>query len=215
MNRTGCCDITSPLMADNDSLTGVGASKPVFAPVSPPDPPADKSLAARFRAFQGSKGSTQRVADAMFVALIAGLAVVAVGSRNWLAALLWAGACSSVGWALGFVFGIPRTLSATTPPDTGERNQGDTAGPARRTATNTNLEQISDWLTKIIVGVTLVQLGPTVGFLDNCARVIAESLGGNEQKSFALALMLYFSITGFLGSYLLTRLYLQPAFNEE
>ena len=26
-------------------------------------------------------------------------------------AMLWAGACSAVGWVLGFLFGIPRTLS--------------------------------------------------------------------------------------------------------
>ena len=40
------------------------------------------------------------------------------------------------------------------------------------------------------------------------------ALGGKDQASFAYALMLYFSITGFLGSYLLTRLFLQRAFRD-
>jgi hypothetical protein len=64
-------------------------------------------------------------------------AVLAVG-------LAVVGAASFAGLLLGFLFGLPKTL---------ERS-----GKGRLT-TNTNLDQISDWLTKILVGLGLVQLG--------------------------------------------------------
>jgi hypothetical protein len=79
---------------------------------------------------------------------------------------------------------------------------------------NTNLEEISDWLTKIIVGVSLVELQKAQVKLQQAAGFIAQTLGGSSQTSFAYGLMVYFSICGFLGSYLLTRLYLQRAFRE-
>ena len=47
--------------------------------------------------------------------------------------------------------------------------------------------------------------------LGEAATLIAQGLGGPDQVSFASAIMLYFSATGFLGSYLLTQLYLQRA----
>jgi DNA polymerase III gamma/tau subunit len=86
---------------------------------------------------------------------------------------------------------------------------------------NTNLEQISDWLTKIIVGVTLVELNPVIARLEQAATLIAKSLGEPSTKgvsdlslSFGYAIMVYFVTSGFLGSYLLTRLFLQPAFGR-
>ena len=221
--------------------------------------------------------NAKRVGVAMIIALIAGCVFVFFGSSPC-AGLLWAGACSAVGWFLGFLFGIPRSLSsdnfrvalpvgagssqstaqiaaakdaadkaatakAATDQDAaatdaatkgpadkaaadqssgttqssaaGDSTQGTTNSPWPSTAVNTNLEQISDWLTKIIVGVTLVEIKPAIERLDNAASVIAGSLGtGADYKSFAYALLIYFSTSGFLGSYLLTRLFLQRAFSE-
>src|ERR1700730_13401118 len=59
----------------------------------------------------------------------------------WVIATLCSSACMALGWAVGFLFGVPRVGS--TPAST---------------RINTNLEQISDWLTKILVGVGLTQL---------------------------------------------------------
>jgi hypothetical protein len=102
-----------------------------------------------------------------------------------------------------------------TPPSGGGGAQPKTSG------VNTNLEEISDWLTKIIVGVGLVELRKALVELENAATLIASTLGcpahGADpcsQISFAYAVMVYFSVTGFLGSYLLTRLYLQKALRE-
>lgn len=85
-----------------------------------------------------------------------------------------------VGALLGFLFGVPKTLTegsttgGATPdpaPATGKSGQPAAAPPqgtvtnavrsGHGVAANTNLEQISDWLTNILVGVGLVQIGKT------------------------------------------------------
>jgi hypothetical protein len=68
-------------------------------------------------------------------------------------ALLIAGGAFVTGGLLGFLFGIPRALTGRAEDDV-ESGRGYGA--------NTNLEQISDWLTKILVGVGLVQI-TTIG----------------------------------------------------
>lgn len=85
-------------------------------------------------------------------------------------------------------------------------------GPS--TAVNTNLEQISDWLTKIIVGVTLVESRKVLDCLSQVAQLMADSIGGAHLTSIAFAIPIYFSFPELLGSYLLTRLFLQRAFTN-
>lgn len=190
-------------------------------------------------------------------------------AARW-AALLWAFACCAVGAFLGFIFGIPRSLSSDTArttvpgqahaPDTGKTKAaaskaatgqdaadkgkasaasaaganptGVTVNPeepgkvdgqaaplpqaalsrAPSTAVNTNLEQISDWLTKIIVGVSLVNSEKIGANMITASKEMASSFGGAPMNSLALAMLTYFSVIGLLGGYLLTRLYLQRAF---
>jgi hypothetical protein len=83
---------------------------------------------------------------------------------------------------------------------------------APSTAVNTNLEQISDWLTKIIVGVSLVNSDRVGHVMFGIADEMANSFGGPGSRSLALATLTYFSVVGLLGGYLLTRLFLQRAF---
>jgi hypothetical protein len=124
--------------------------------------------------------------------------------------LLLAGAAAFAGGLLGFLFGIPRTLQ-TSPPSSMQH-------PAVREAlaTNTNLEQISDWLTKIIVGVGLVELRSLGGALDSIARYNAPGLGGDATAavSFAATVIIFFAVDGFLLIYLWTRIYLTKQFEE-
>jgi hypothetical protein len=44
--------------------------------------------------------------------------------------------------------------------------------------TNTNLEQVSDWLTKILIGAGLAELTSIPGGLDQCGGYVAPALGG-------------------------------------
>jgi len=66
--------------------------------------------------------------------------------------LLVGAASISVGSLLGFLFGMPRAMVA---PSTSEET--DAAAPMTYRP-STNLEQVSDWLTKILIGVGLVEL---------------------------------------------------------
>lgn len=104
----------------------------------------------------------------------------------------------ALGWAVGFLFGVPRVGAATA--------------SAR---INTNLEQISDWLTKILVGVGLTQLQQLPKALRDISTFISKGYGTSGNDVFSLSMVLYFSTLGFLTGYLLTRLALQKEFDEE
>ena len=120
--------------------------------------------------------------------------------------LITAGAFLLGGSLIGFLFGIPRTLQQDRPP-------GDEQGGQDVTyRANTNLEQISDWLTKILVGVGLTQLSQIPETIGNLSRFLARGFGGYpSSSSFATVLVLYFSALGFLLGYLWTRLFLASA----
>jgi hypothetical protein len=131
------------------------------------------------------------------------LKATAVGS-------LIAGAASAVGVLTGFLFGIPRTL----------QREGARPGPAPTSSSNfgvnTNLEQISDWLTKIIVGVGLVQLTTLPGHLMSMGDYLADAFGTPEPvpASVVNLILAYFAIFSFLLGYLWTRIYLAPEFSK-
>src|SRR6266508_6277591 len=85
------------------------------------------------------------------VAGLGAILVYAWGDWDILAvAALVAGGAFVAGGLLGFLFGIPRSLA-------GPEGSVDGAAAGGAYRPNTNLEQISDWLTKILVGVGLVQ----------------------------------------------------------
>ena len=95
------------------------------------------------------------------------------------------------------------------------KQQTGTRTPGADYKANTNLEQISDWLTKILVGVGLTQIGVIPGKLVQISNGIASELGNaNGSRTFALAIILFFVICGFLFGYLWTRIYLPGAFRQ-
>jgi hypothetical protein len=131
-------------------------------------------------------------------------------------AIGWALGYFALGFVTGFLFGIPRVLQGES------RKPGqDSSGYEQRV--NTNLEQISDWLTKIIVGLGLVQLRTVPDKLYHAATWMAQSFVPSATAgaappeaatSFAGALIIFFSVLGFLGGYLTTRLFLAGAFGR-
>ena len=80
------------------------------------------------------------------------------------------------------------------------------------------MEQISDWLTKLLVGAGLVELKSLPHYLHTAAHYVAGSLGKPagepDASSFAAALIIYFFVEGFLGGYLATRMFFQNAFQR-
>ncbi len=123
------------------------------------------------------------------------LSVLAVG-------LATIGAAGFVGLLFGFLFGIPKSVEPQTRSD-----------PKRLLATNTNLDEISDWLTKILVGIGLVQLGKLAHGVSKLGDVLAPGLGGGPgAKPFAVALLVYSVVDGFVVGYIWTRVDLSERF---
>lgn len=99
------------------------------------------------------------------------------------------------GSSVGFLFGIPRSASTEDTSRTNTHYIG-----------NDNLLQVSDWLTKIIIGVGLTQLYQIPSTLKRLAHYITENTKiGNE--ALLLFVIIYFASIGFLFGYLWTRLY--------
>jgi len=121
--------------------------------------------------------------------------------------VLTGAAAFAVGSFFGFIFGIPRTLSSPQPA-------AGTISGDYKVLPNTNLEQISDWLTKILVGVGLVELSKIGNALGNLAQGLSASFGGgNTGYPAAMTVIISFLVLGFISAYLFTRLRLEGAFS--
>ena len=102
-------------------------------------------------------------------------------------AVLVAGGALVAGGPLGFLFGIPRALTRS-------EGAGDTGDTSRGYSPNTNLEDISDWLTKILVGVGLVQFTTLAGRVGELVDSLGPALGGGSLgESFAAATLVVFT----------------------
>jgi hypothetical protein len=115
----------------------------------------------------------------------------------------------------------PASTAAGSATATAAGKTAQPAAPGSTYGVNTNLTDISDWLTKIIVGVGLVQLGKIRGLLRDASRFVsvglASGVNGKQPADFAaiaLGILLYFTAIGFLSSYLLTRVWLPNALNH-
>lgn len=112
---------------------------------------------------------------------------------------------------IGFIFGIPRILSeprpsaVSSPHDLTTLQESSQTGPYGE---NTNFDQVSDWLTKILVGIGLVQLIRVPAALQQYSNNIAPALGNfpnNGSGPFGVAILIFFSVNGFFVGYLWTR----------
>jgi hypothetical protein len=125
----------------------------------------------------------------------------------WGTALITAGASAFSGGFLGFLFAVPKLADAAG-------GASKLASPEYRA--NTNLEQISDWITKILVGLGLVDFKEIPGQVQRLVSFVQPGLGGSPQAgSFALGLLTYFSVAGFLVGYMATRIYAEKLFTHE
>ena len=150
-----------------------------------------------------------------------------------------------VGGFIGFLFGIPRATAerialerATAASETATATENAAPhvegrnkplppvgrGPSSRHEVNTNLEEISDWLTKIIVGVSLVQFTEIFNFLNTVTENVDTSF--NEACAYFPTtcisglkiftggdIVLYFAL-GLHFGYLWTRLLVQGAIRD-
>ena len=99
------------------------------------------------------------------------------------------------GCILGFLFGIPKVLKESSSSTVGSFSD------------NANLEEISDWLTKIIVGLTLVQFNHIKAMLIEAANRINMTFQTDGFDFFVVgyAAIIFYISSGFLLSYFWTR----------
>jgi tetratricopeptide (TPR) repeat protein len=132
-------------------------------------------------------------------------------------------ASAALGGLIGLLFGLPRYIaqgtgstSSNTAPDSESAPASvaiDVAGADY--TTNTNLEEVSDWLTKLLLGAGLTQLGRIPSGLTALGNFLAPAFGGGSAASpFAVVLVVFNLIAGFAFGYLATRLRLLAALRE-
>jgi hypothetical protein len=109
--------------------------------------------------------------------------LAALGAAAWLS-----------GGVLGFLFGVPRLRAASA--------QSNASSAASTFVPNTNLEQISDWLTKIIVGAALVQLRVIAEDVNGLALAVGQALGTRGGAVISGGVMVLYFAGGFMWGYL-------------
>lgn len=118
-------------------------------------------------------------------------------TKKDIALLMLSFSSSAIGGLFGLLFGIPVYRPSSEEGDTSKYDP------------NTNLEQISDWLTKILVGIGLTQMPNAARYLSKIVLYIQQSQKENDEKSLILNTIIYFLIVGFFGGYLWSRLILK------
>jgi hypothetical protein len=131
---------------------------------------------------------------------IVSLATVTVFKDRTATGLLWALGTLISGGFVGLLFAIP---SENEPKES-------------KVQINTSLNQIADWLTKIIVGVSLVNAKDAYKFFLDAVRALGAGLAMSDgqlpgAKAFAGGLIITFPVLGFTGTYLLARVWLTTA----
>jgi len=161
-----------------------------------------------------------------FLGVIALLGIFAVAKQpaiDGFTAFLMALSATAIGTLVGLMFGLPRHLPVgqkqeepnsadkkNSPPASGSQSTSNTF-----TTANTNLEEIADWLTKILLGAGLTQIGKVPGALESMAKKIEGTPAtAINVAPIAISIWLFFIIFGFFLGYLMTRLFLAGAFSR-
>ena len=95
---------------------------------------------------------------------------------------------------LGLIFGVPRARAEFSPE------------ASERYSANSNLEQISDWLTKLLVGAGLVELKSLPGAVRGAGEFLGDGLAVTNPAAYATSAIVYGAGVGFGAGYLWTRL---------
>lgn len=130
----------------------------------------------------------------------------AVGWDGLGLALLVMSAAYLSGGLLGFLFAVPRSdpAAATGNGPAGARLVGTTG-----VWPNKNLEDVSDWLTKVVVGLTLIELKTLPAEAADLFEGVGVGLGGGDEATLlAGALIIYSAAAGLMEAWLATRLFI-------
>ena len=147
------------------------------------------------------------------------LAVYAFWTKGPHAAYLGVGMLTSLaafvgGCFAGFLFGIPRVVSSGQLRQTGSAAANDGSGGFGGA---TNLAEVSDWLTKLVLGaglVDLTRLGAPIGkLIDDIATGLyaapASTAAVHQAKVLAGAILFGYAVMGLLDGYIVTTTWYQ------
>lgn len=125
--------------------------------------------------------------------------------------VLLAGAATLAGAFTGFLFGVPKSRPvaqfSTEEKKDGTKEEDKQKKSSVNYEANNNFEQISDWLTKILVGVGLTKITSFPKYLASYQEFVANSLPAPGIEIFGNSILIFYSAGGFLISYLWTRRY--------
>lgn len=126
-----------------------------------------------------------------------------------------AGASAMVAWLFGLLFGIPRSIARPNDPAPPSANAAHPNAGQPTSRVNTNLEDVSDWLTKTLIGVGLTQLNSIPHKLWQYALAMDQaSLNGKAGGAvFILGVALTGAAGGFWVGYVTTRTFLTFLFD--
>jgi len=160
----------------------------------------DRATTAHARAATpGQSGATFLVAMTLLLCNAAGFLTILLGVRTSLGtAAMWMMMCLAGGGLVGFLFAVPRVNAK--------------AANAELLVPNRNIEAMSDWLSKIIVGLGLINFREIGTAINDRAATLSLSL--KVDQGFVVAMIVYFSVAGFLEGYLLTRIFVQRHFAD-
>lgn len=108
-------------------------------------------------------------------------------------------AFSMLGALVGLLFGIPKSNNQINPESSIKKN--------------TNLEEVSDWLTKMIIGFGIAKISE----IDDRVLTLVTTLNKIDPELPEIAILLvliYFPVYGFISGWLATRIYLPPIFAD-
>lgn len=204
--------------------TGDAGTKAAQVPAD--DEPPSGILARISTAVFGRVGSAEQsaanrgwilVTSATTIGGIVLIALLATSPRSFASGCLIALAAAMTGSLAGFLFGLPRSRTdlVTHDPNAAGRGGRQVSVESRSASgyrANTNLEDISDWLTKIFVGLGLTQIGSIPGGFRDLVNTVKVAMGsGDDAAAIAGSLIVGYVILGFLGTYLWARTRLSQA----
>jgi PASTA domain-containing protein len=177
-----------------------------------------RDLFARSRTGSRAGDKIQRGVLVITVGMLVAMIVIAVligrDSRHdgaGVTAFLLFVAAMAVGAAAGFLFGLPRARVADLAADPGV--------PATRASTfyltNSNMIKVSDWLTTIVIGLGLVNIGKVVPALRDLGHALRDPLGGTAYAgAVGIAVLVVGLIAGFILNYLWTSIRMRELLEE-
>lgn len=128
------------------------------------------------------------------------------------------------GCVLGFIFGIPKKYQNKQAAVQLDKEGRPIAPEDPNYTDNSSLEEISDWITKIIIGLGMIQFKSILGMMQNAAENINTSLQWAicaDQTChlnfyvFSYALIVFYPIAGAIIGYLWTRIEFPYILNQK